>query len=335
MSRQILLVFALANLSLLSINSLTVRKLKLAAIVSISLLLLIGLVFFMIGYLRPKVAGIYVTTNPSATVFINSEQVGRTPYRATRDPDEITVELIPESFQVPLAPYETKVTLVAGVETVLQRDFGEIEETSAGEIISFEKVDKDETSLSVVTIPDQAQLLIDGRERVFTPYKTSSLLPGEHALVISANGYKERVVEVKTHDGYKLTAIVKLAKEKESEEEQPVASEAATQDQDKEEEKELVEILTTPTGYLRVRAEPSSLGNEVSQVEPGETYTLIETDEKTGWFKIEYLPALPAQAGQAGEEAKVGWISNQYARKVAEKITPTPTSKPKATPTPI
>lgn len=298
------------------------RKLRLAVILVISLLILIVVVFFAIGYLKPKVAGIYITTNPSANVFINSEQVGRTPYRGTRDPGEITVKLIPESFQIPLAPYETKVTLVAGVETVLQRDFGEIEDTSAGEIISFEKIGKGESSLSVVTIPDQAQLLIDGRERVFTPYKTSSLLPGKHTLVLSANAYKEQVFEVKTHDGYKLTAIVKLAKVKEEPEEQePVASEAATPEE-KNKEKGLVEILTTPTGYLRVRAEPSSLGNEVGRVEPGEKYTLIETDEKTGWFKIEY------------EEGKEGWISNQYAKKVASVTSPTPTSKPRTIPSP-
>jgi uncharacterized protein YgiM (DUF1202 family) len=99
-------------------------------------------------------------------------------------------------------------------------------------------------------------------------------------------------------------------------------------------ESEFVEILSTPTGFLRVREEPSSLGKEIGQVEPGKNYVLVETDEKTGWFKIEYLPA------QAGEDGKVGWISNQYAKKLNSSVlSPTPTVIPRsritATPTPI
>ena len=60
-------------------------------------------------------------------------------------------------------------------------------------------------------------------------------------------------------------------------------------------------IKETPTGWLRVRGEPSTVGAEVGRVNPGEKYTLLE--EKDGWFQIEY------------EEGKNGWISGQYAEK--------------------
>ena len=76
-----------------------------------------------------------------------------------------------------------------------------------------------------------------------------------------------------------------------------------------------VEILQTDTGFLRVRENPSTLGKEIRQVRPGESYSLLDIDGKTGWFKIEL------------EDGTVGWISNQYAREI-ESVSPTPTPAP-------
>jgi len=261
-------------------------------------------------------------TDPPANVFIDGEEVGRTPYEINRSPGEVVIKLIPDSFQAPLTPYETKVNLIAGVQTVIKREFGESQEASSGEIISFERIAKEETSLTVVTIPDSVQLEIDGRDKAFTPHKTSSILPGEHTLVLSAEGFLERIIEVKTHQGYKLTAIIKLAQAENKVQETPGIT--PTPIDENEAKKEMIEILSTPTGFLRVRKEPSTLGEEVGQVKPGEKYPLLETDEKTGWFKIEY------------EEDGEGWISNQYAKKVegSSKATPTPTRRVSPTPTP-
>lgn len=63
-----------------------------------------------------------------------------------------------------------------------------------------------------------------------------------------------------------------------------------------------VEILDTPTGWLRVRSEPNtSTGKEITKVYPKETYRYIETND-TGWYRIE-LP-----------DGQEGWISGQYAK---------------------
>ncbi|KKQ85566.1 MAG: PEGA domain protein [Candidatus Woesebacteria bacterium GW2011_GWB1_38_8] len=316
---------------MLVVNFDTMKKIKILGLVLGGLILIIGLIFFAIGFLRPKVAGVYIETNPPSTVFIDGFQVGRTPYDETIKPKEVIIKLIPESFQIPLAPYEAKVNLLAGVKTVIKRDFGEAEEDSAGDIISFEKIGRNESGLAVVSVPDSARLIIDGRERAFTPHKTSSILPGTHTLTLSADGYMERIVEVKIHEGYKLTAIVKLAKGPEpTPTPTPNQVEGSEAEGKAEEPKVEIEILSTDTGFLRVRKEPSTLGEEVGRVQPGEKYPLIEIDSKTGWYKIEFQPA------QAGEEGKQGWISNQYAKKIGGMITPTPTSKliPKLTVTP-
>ncbi len=65
-------------------------------------------------------------------------------------------------------------------------------------------------------------------------------------------------------------------------------------------EKPYIEILDTPTGFLRVRSEPSTTASESGRVNPKEKYPLL--DEKSGWYKIKL---------STGE----GWISGRYAQK--------------------
>jgi hypothetical protein len=211
------------------------------------------------------------------------------------------------------------VSLIAGVETVVRYSFGDTPDTSSGDIISFEKNPGSEISLVAVSDPDSAQLTIDGLEKAFTPHKTSALTAGEHELKFSLRGYEDRIVNVKTHEGYKLTAIVKLRKSTEVSEQEVASPEAEVAT---EEVKVQIEILSTPTGFLRVRSEASTLADEVGQVNPGEKYNLISIDEKTGWYEIEF------------EAGKSGWISSQYAKKISSGATLTPTPRISTTQTP-
>ncbi|MBU0572621.1 PEGA domain-containing protein [Patescibacteria group bacterium] len=298
------------------------KKLRAISIVLVVAGFILGIVFFVVGSFKPKSAGITIETVPAASIIIDGEQVGRTPYSGTRKPGEITIKLIPESFEAPLAPFETKVTLVAGIETIVKREFGESDETSSGEIISFEKIGGKEASLAVVSIPDAAQISIDGSIRGFAPYKTSSIVPGEHQVIVYAPGFSEKSFSLRTTEGYKLTAVVKLKPNGE----EVLSDEDETPEEPKQEE---VEILSTPTGFLRVRSEPSTAGEEVAQVEPGERYPYLDTDEDTGWFKIEY------------EDGEEGWVSNQYAKIIEpgvdneeEEPSPTPTASPEPSPAP-
>lgn len=293
------------------------KKLRLALGIFVIIAFLIGLSFYLIGVLKPKSSGVIVMSTPASTVYINGEEVGRTPYDTKGfKPGEVVLRLVPDSFDKPLIPYETKIQLVAGVQTLVKRNFAKTKEESSGGIISFEKIEKNQTEIAVVSTPDTAQVKIDGQVKGFTPYKTSSILPGEHSITVSFQGYKEEKFDVKVYEGYRLTAVVDLAKSLEVE--QTPSSE------EKVEEKvsrEIVEIIATPVGYLRVRREPSTLGEEVGRVNPGERYEIIETDERTGWYKIEY------------EKGKEGWISNQYAKKVVDGKEGSPAPTPKLTPT--
>ena len=299
-------------------------KAKLFLIIILGAVILIGVFLATFNFLVPKGAGILVETDPPSSIFIDNEEVGRTPFSSVRKPGEIVVKIIPDSFGNPLPPYETKTTLTSGVQTVIRRKISQLEEDSEGDLISFEKVGKGETGLSIVTDPESAQISVDGQVRGFSPYKTSNLTEGEHSLSVSANGYLTRSIQIKTVTDYNLIALIKLARSNEPEvvpEEDPKQSET---------EKQMIQILSTPTGYLRVRSEPSTLADEVGQVKPGETFELVEEDSGSGWFKIIIT------------EGKEGWVTNQYAKKVEgdtnTEVTPTPSPTPtptkKLTPTP-
>jgi hypothetical protein len=295
-----------------------VRKLKIAVLAFFLISVGLGLIFFLIGYLRPLSAGLRIETNPSSSVYIDNEYIGKTPARLTRKPAEIVVKLVPDTFDQPLSPYETKVTLVGGVDTVLRRDFSQNGTDSAGDIISFEKGPKNEASVAVVTVPDAVQISIDGDIKGFAPYKTTDITPGEHVLLLSASGYAERSIKIKTHMGYKLTAFINLSKTQVEDLQNEV--EEIPEENIETETVDMIEILPTTTGYLRVRKEASTASEEVGRVEPGKQYELVEENSSIGWYKIIY------------EEEKEGWISSQYAKKVLPTNNATPTASPSAAP---
>jgi len=310
------------------INFLLVGRVRLIIIILGVSGIAVLVTLFIIGNFKPKVGGILINTNPSSLVIINGEEVGRTPYEDKREPEEITLKLIPDSFDVPLEPYEVRVNVVAGVLTVVKRDFGEVEETSGGEIISFESVSGDETSLVVVSIPDSAQLLIDGHQQAVTPYKLTDIEPGEHTLQLTANGYLDRIVSVKAHRGYKLTAIVQLASTGVIVKEEEKVSDVVEEEDIKPKEEKIpqVVILETPNNFLNVRAKPVD-GEVLTKVRDGERYDLLDTDKVTGWYKIEY------------EEGEEGWVSDDYVEEVegdedlTPTVTPTASLTPKTSPT--
>jgi hypothetical protein len=294
-----------------------VGRLKFAAVIVVITVILLLLIFYFVGFFNPSSAGLVIETQPQASVFIDGIQVGRTPFEITKSQGEISIKLVPESFDKPLVPFESKINLVSGVKTIVRRNFGETHESSSGSIISFEKIGGQEVSIAIISNPDAAQIMVDGQIRGFTPYKSSSFNEGDHTINLSIPGFKEENIDIKTYEGYKLTAEFKLALDNSAK------PELTPMPQPEEEVKPKVKILTTPTGFLRVRSEPSTLAKEVGQVEPGEIFEIIEEDQDSGWYKIEY------------DEDKEGWISNQYASKVEEENTsPKPTSTFKPTPTP-
>lgn len=276
------------------------KKVKKIALVLGTIFILLGAIIFTIGLLNPENAGIQIETTPQAIVFINGEQVGRTPFTGTYKPGTVTVKLVPESPDRPLEPYETNIDLVSGIQTAILREFGQFSADSSGAIVSFAKETSGATSISVISEPDASQVLIDGAASGFTPYKKVNVSEGDHIVEVVHPGYYSKNLTVKSEKGYNLTVSIKLAVNPAEVETEPQVTE------EKEEVKEMIKILATPTGFLRVRSGPSLAEEEVGRVDPDTEFAIIEKTEDETWYKIEY------------EDGKEGWISAEYTEAVTE-----------------
>lgn len=288
------------------------NKFKYLTLILIALFVLIGIVFYSIRYLKPKPAGLKINTTPVSSVYINGVFMGKTPYTGTNPVSQIGLKLIPDnSTDKTLFPYETKINLVSGIQTVVDREFGGSEELSSGDVISFDKIGGESTGLVVVSNPDNSQVWIDGKNAGFTPFSTTSILSGTHKISVKNNGYSDRTLNIKIIPGLRLTLFAKLSKAVE-----PTPSPTPVP----ESEKVYVIIKDTPTGFLRMRTEPGKLGEEIAELKPGSKYLFLDRDAtSSGWFKIQYqnpAPGLP--------NGIVGWVSNQY----SSLSTPNPSSLP-------
>jgi len=283
---------------------------KIVSVILITLIILSGTTLFLVGYFKAKPGGIFVDTSPASDVYINEAFSGKTPLKVSKDAGEIMLKLVPQVTDQNLLPFETKITLVSGIETVVEREFGKTEDTSSGDIISFEKEGGSSAGLVVISTPDNAQVLLDGVPRGFAPYKTSTISPADHQITVKAPGFIERVMTVKTRAGYRLTLFAKLAK---SAEEVPTPTPVPAIET-------FITILDTPTGYLRVRTLPGTKGEEIGQVKPGQKFPFLEEDTASGWFKIRF------EEPKAGLPNGIsGWISNQFATKPSGTATPSAT----------
>lgn len=274
-------------------------------VVLISLTAVIAAVFFSISYFREKPAGIFIDTSPISDVYINGSPVGKTPYRNTYKAGEILLKVVPNSSDSKLIAYETKITLVSGIETTIRRVFGVSEEASSGDVISFDKIGARETGLIVISIPENAQVSVDGLPQGFTPYKTSGISPAQHQITVKSPGYADRVMTLKTQVGYRLSLFAKLAKVTELKPTPTPISEVKT----------YVEILSTPTGFLRVRTAPGTGGSEIAQVKPGEKFLFLSDDVATGWMEIQYEESAPGLPNGI-----TGWVSGQFAKKITQTL---------------
>ncbi len=258
-------------------------------------IVVIGLVgFFVIGGAgKNKLAALEVDSNLVSRVTVNGKDVGTTPYNGTFAPGEIVVSI---------DNYQTRVTLQTGVKTIIQRDFDSTKSKSSGQIVSFEKIGGADTSLAVVTDPDSGQIILDGIPRGIAPIKIDGITVGKHDLNIAASGFSGKSFSINIVPGYKLVAVVDLNNSVSATIQQVATAKPFIDNE------VLVEILSTPTGFLRVRDQPQVASNEIGQVHPGEKYKFLTRDDKTGWFQIQL------------NATSSGWISNTYAATTSGSI---------------
>ncbi len=315
---------------------------KKTAVLVVGVLILIAGLFL---FVKPRFlsgstnqAVLKVNSNPEATVFLDNQNLGKTPLEIKYKPGSYTLKIVPETTVAQLLSWEGKVDLNANLLTFVNRDLGESELKSGGEILSLESVSGRKAEIAVVSKPDATEVTLGTESKGTAPLVLSDVEPGNYDLTVAATGYTSRTVKVKATSGYKLTANFQLVSSDnvaspgadvlpESTSKPSPSSKASTSPKPSASAKAsaspsaapsskktatspppvpYVKILDTPTGFLRVRSEPStSTGEEVARVNPGEYYSLLDEQESSGtvWYKIEYATD------------KAGWVSGQYADK--------------------
>lgn len=299
------------------------RKIGFFTGILVIILLLLGLVKY-VGGIKPKEGALTIKSNQPASVFLDNKHIGRTPVlRYSVAPGDYTIRIVPESTVVPLASWQGSVKIASDILTHVDINPAESEFATAVQTMWLEKISSKVSELDVVTNPDSTTISLDGQTKGITPLSLPSVAAGPHVLALASPGFISQSIKIQTTVGYKLSAVVKLALSGSPQEASPSPTPAlgsptptgkttpaptgkVTPTPTKTASsadlvKPFVTIKDTPTGFLRVRMEPSTGASESARVNPGEKYHI--EDEKTGWYQIKY------------DTKNLGWISGQYATK--------------------
>lgn len=256
--------------------------------------------------LNARKGALQVTSSPASKVYLGGKYLGQTPLCKCEAADMIsagdyTIRLVPTDQN--LQEFQEKVTISQGVLTVVDRKFG-LNAQSEGSIISLSPLsDKKQTQLLVVSFPQGASVSLDDTNIGMTPLLTNNPTESDHILRVTKDGYNDKEVRIRTPLGYKLTVAAYLSTNPSA----PTSQQTATPTPSITDvptptlQVQNILILQTPTGFLRVRAEPSTSGAEVGRVQPGQTVPMI--GEQEGWFKIKL------------SDGTAGWVSSDYAQK--------------------
>ncbi len=278
-------------------------KLILLTILVLLFIGFVGIKFFILN--TTNLTGrIKIITSPSTSVFIDNVAVGRTPYEDKQKVGEYILKLIPEGVATETASWQGKVKIYQNALTYVNRELGSTDISSAGEIFTITKMDKPANGprgeISVDSDPTGAIVYLDNDEKGIAPLILENVVAGEHEISVYMPGFFRRTQKVNVEEGYRVNALFKLAVDQSQQSQQvlPTGDKVATPGAQINKIK--VVIKDTPTGWLRVREEPTLDASESGKVNTGDEFTLL--DEKEGWYKINF-----------GD--KNGWISSVYSGK--------------------
>lgn len=263
---------------------------------------IVGLIaFIFLGGAGKKKAAVQLNAYPKSTVYIDGVQAGTTPYENDEiSSGEVSLRLVPEATFS--ASWERKLILNPDTQTVVNWEFDPNSDLEAGEVLYLEKTSlKDRAGLVVTCIPDSCTITVDNQMRGFSPLNLEDIGEGSHKILISLPGYKTREISARSINHYRLVVDIKLSKETIEAIPEEKEEEESEEKQEEEMDRPYILIKDTPTGWLRVRMEPSVSATEAAKVNPGEKFSLL--DEESGWYQIRY------------QDSEEGWISGRYAEK--------------------
>lgn len=257
-----------------------------------------------------------IISAPTTSVFINGVAVGKTPYDEKYKVGEYVLKLIPEGVSTEAASWNGKINIYKNSLTYVNRELGNSDILSAGEIFTTTKMDKPGKpgygEIYVETEPQGAIITLDNDEKGVASLILSDVIKGDHELSVYMPGFSRRTQKVNIDASYRVNASFKLAMDINQQKPTPTKSpenKDATPSASIN-KGSIVTIKDTPQGWLRVREDALISASESAKVKTGEKYDLL--DEKDGWYKIKFNGNVNGlESGQFTE----GWISSQYSSK--------------------
>ena len=268
----------------------------------------VGVKFFLLDK-KNETGQLKIISSPTTSVFINNVAVGKTPYYDKYKTGDYILKLIPEGTATDTASWQGKINVYKNSLTYVNRELGSSDISSAGEILTVNKMEQSPKKSNlgeayVETEPQGAIIYLDNDEKGVAPLILEEVIQGEHELSVFLPGFLRRTQKINIEAGYRVNISFKLAIDPQAKTSSAKASEVKSSSpsaQTSETTGNKIVIKDTPTGWLRVREEPTVNASEAARVNPGDKFDLIE--EKDNWYKIEY------------EKGSFGWISSEYASK--------------------
>lgn len=286
------------------------------------LVLLFGVFLLLKFFLfngQTELGEIKIVSTPQSVVYLDQIQVGNTPLQQKLKVGEYLIKLIPNKEASASATWQGKVKIYKNAVTYVGRALGKSDISTAGEISTLTKMEtkssKDNVGeIAVESDPQGALVYLDLDEKGVAPLILSDVPKGTHELSIYLPGFFRRTLKLNVESGYRTSSNVKLAIDELSQQNSTKSATPKTSEKDSSLQKTssiveganktMIKIKETPTGWLRVRSEPSVDASESAKVNPGESYEMVE--EKPNWYKILF------------NDEQEGWVAAQY----SEKITP-------------
>lgn len=284
-------------------------------LVLVVLVAAVALIVKLLTNRGPKQGELRVDSNPTAVLFLDNKNLGRAPFRDKVSAGSYAMKLVADSTTTQFASWEGNIVVGPNLLTYVNADLDESELSSAVDILWLEKISSKFSELSVTTSPDGATVLVDDVTKGLTPISVSDIAPGDHTVTVTSVGFLTRTLKVRTTPGYRLIATMKLglspggalptaspSATPASPTSGPTPKTATSSANIPDPEKPFLVIKDTPTGFLRVRIEPSTSATEAARVNPGDKFTILDT--QNGWYEIRY------------DGTSTGWVSGTYVDKV-------------------
>src|SRR3989344_2606815 len=123
-------------------------------------------VFKLIFGRQAVVSGLKIQSTPEASVYLDDKLIGKTPYDGRHPSGNYILKLVADESG---GSWQDKIVLTPQTLVYVKKEIGTSELTSSGDVVSMEKIGKEETEISVTSTPDASIVSIDGMEKGISP----------------------------------------------------------------------------------------------------------------------------------------------------------------------